>query len=185
MDHTVALAGSGNALAAPSCWGSREAAEWFSPDVFEGPASDLLDELTSAYKKHICTLHRPDQNCPKTIWLSLECIFYWWEWGLPKCNNQVCQLHFNHTATSLRNFHSLKIICKCANNGLKSTLSVHKKYNVQKKHRCREKTQNYLEVPGHYARITWFLKLLFCTSLRQCWPTIDTSEAAQPASPQQ
>lgn len=113
MDHTVALAGSGNALAAPSCWGSREAAEWFGPDVFEGPASDLLDELTSAYKKHKCTLHRQDENCSKTIWLILECVFYCKEYEAYQ--NQVCQLHFNHTATNLRIFHSLKIrlqMCK-------------------------------------------------------------------------
>lgn len=109
MDHTVALAGSGNALAAPSCWGSREAAEWLSPDVLEGPASDLLDELTSAYKKHTCTFHRQDQNCFKTIWLILECVFHCREYeAYEKYNNQVCQLHFDDTATSLKNFHSFK-----------------------------------------------------------------------------
>lgn len=51
MDHTIALAGSWNARAAPSCWGSGEVAERFDPDEFEGSASDFLDELTSAYKE--------------------------------------------------------------------------------------------------------------------------------------
>lgn len=67
------------------------------------------------------------------------CILLQRIWGLPKCNDQVCKLHFNHTATSLRNFHSLRLqMCK---QWFKKQFCLHItnmcKY-VQKKHRWRE-----------------------------------------------
>lgn len=60
-------------------------------------------------------------------------------WGIPKCNNQVCQLPFDDTVLSLRNFHSLKIRLQMCKQRFKTQFCLHiSNVTFKKKHKCRE-----------------------------------------------